>query len=116
MPSKKHKQEVENCRHKLSESHSCKRETPIYRRGWRFLDLECHPLNPAQFKPTAVEIEVNSSKPQRESNKLDLMEWKKKNTDGIAFQIENSNQLDINKLRKSNPFRKNFQVPSRWRR
>jgi hypothetical protein len=98
--NKEHKQCVQESNNKLVKTHNCKKETPLYRNGWRFLDLECHPTN-ENFKSTAIECECGSSKSQRESNHLDLLEWKKRNSEGEIFQINSSNEIDISKIRKN---------------
>lgn len=99
--NKKHKECVEGCKNKLFK-HNCRRETAIHRSGWHFLDLECHPHDKKKFKPVAIECECGSGMPQRQSNYQDLLEWRKKNPDGEIFQIENSDELDVNKLVRQN--------------
>ncbi len=117
--NKYHKEAVENCKNKLNLTHVCEMESKIFRNGEiHFLGLECHPNknNLTLFKPTAIEVEDGSSKLQRESNLADLQEWKRKNTDGEIFQIEDSDQLDISKLKKGglngrkNMFKRSFQT------
>ena len=101
MPDKEHKQEVQKCKDKLAGSHSCFKESPIYRNGWHYLDLECHPIDSKKFKSTAIEVENKSNKYNRESNYRDLLTWKEKNKEGEIFQITNSEELDVKKLTKS---------------
>jgi hypothetical protein len=114
MQDKNHKQVVEDCRKKLGGTHNCMKESPIYRDGWHFLDLECHPFHSDKFKSAALEIESKSSRPQKESNYRDLLEWKKKNpVDSEIFQIENEDQLNTSKLSKPQKFmNSNFR---RWK-
>lgn len=97
MESKKHKELVEAVKSTLNK-HNCRRESPIFRDGWKFLDLECHPHNSKIHKPTAIECEINSSKIQRQSNLKDLAEWKRKNPSGVTFQIENIQDINTRKL------------------
>jgi len=105
--NKRHKLCVQNSKNKIKGSHNCLKESTIFRNSdVHYLDLECHPINPKSFKPCAIECECNSSKLQRESNKLDLLEWKKENPTGEIFQIENAEQFDINKLKRFPTFQR----------
>ena len=88
MQNKDHKTCVMGCKNKLNGKYNCLRESPIFRDGKvHLIDLECHTDNPS-LKPVAVECECGSGKLQRESNRLDLLEWKKKNPTGETFQFQ----------------------------
>jgi len=110
--SRKHKECIEDCKNKLTQSHNCRRESLIYRDGWKYLDLECYPHNSSTDKPTAIECECNSGRLQRQSNREDLLEWKRKNPEGVAWQIEDASQLDVDKIKK----KPKPQFRSRYRR
>jgi len=98
--SKEHKLCKMQCRNKLAGSHNCRAEVPIHRNGaWHLLDLEC-PSIKKEFKDCAIECEQDSSQSQRESNKLDGLEWKRKNPEGVFLQIESPDELDPSKLKK----------------
>lgn len=103
MPKQEHHDCVNGCIEKLKPSHNCVKESKLFRDGLiNALDLECHP-NKKSLKthnPTAIECENKSSRLQRESNWKDLMLWRMKNSDGVAFQIQNADEIDINKLKK----------------
>lgn len=106
--AKQHKICVQKSKEKLNQTHNCRKESPIFRNGsWHFLDLECPSVN-NNFRDMALECECGSSRPQRESNKLDLLEWKRKNSEGAIFQIENAEQFNLHQLRKQPSFRRRF--------
>lgn len=100
---KKHKECVQGVINKTKASHSCYKEYPINRNGdYHFLDVVGHPHpDKPNLKSFATECESESSKPQQESNKLDLLEWKKHFPDGEIFQINDASQMDTNKLKKN---------------
>ena len=52
------------------------------------------------FKPVAVECESRSSKPQQESNRHDLAEFKKRYPDAEIFQVNNAEEVDFKRLNR----------------
>lgn len=99
--SKEHKLCKMKCQNFLAGTHNCRTEVPIHRNGsWNLLDLECPSIN-KNYKDCAIECEVDSNNAQRESNRLDLLEWKRKNPQGEIFQIESPEELKLSRLKKN---------------
>jgi len=105
--SKSHKKCAQDVINRLKETHLCHKEFPIFREGnMHFIDGVGFPhKDKPHLKPIAVECEVGSSKLQRESNMLDLLEFKKRYPDSEVFQVESVEEVDFGKLRR-------FQRPS----
>ena len=99
---KKHKTCIQDVINKTKTTHSCYKEYPISRNGnFHFIDTVGFPHpDKTHLKPFATECEDGSSSPQRESNKLDLLEFKKHYPDSEIFQIESADELDTKKLVK----------------
>lgn len=100
---KKHKKCVQDVNNKVKGTHNCLREYPINRNGdFHFIDIVGHPHpDKKNLKPFAVECESESSKSQQESNRLDLLEWKKHYPEGEISQINDASQMDLNRLKKN---------------
>ncbi len=104
--NKEHKQCVQNINNKVKNTHSCYKEYPIFRNGdVHFLDIVGH-LNSSEnenlYRPFSAECECGSSRLQQNSNKMDLLAWEKQNKSGVIFQINNSEEFDLGKLKINN--------------
>lgn len=108
---KDHNQCIDECQNRLSDTHSCLRESHIFRDGEiHRLDLECHPTseNLNRWRKTAIECESSSSKLQQRSNLEDLKQWKAQNPDGVGFQITDPSQFNKELLRKRQITKRKF--------
>ena len=99
---KQHKKCAQGVVNKLKGTHLCQKEFPIFRNGdIHFIDAVGFPHKSKSFlKPIAVECEWGSSKLQQESNKLDLLEFKKRYPEAEIFQVNDSEEVNFSKLKK----------------
>jgi|SRR3989344_4412748 len=100
--NKQHKKCVQDTINRIKKTHLCQKEYPVFRNGdIHFLDAVGFPHKErTDLKPIAVECECGSSKPQQESNKMDLLEFKKRYPEAEVFQVNNAEQIDFNRLKK----------------
>jgi len=97
-----HKKCVQDIHNKLKHTHQCYKEYPVFREGnVHFIDTVGFPhKDKINFKPVAVECESRSSKPQQESNRHDLAEFKKRYPDAEIFQVNNAEEVDFKRLNR----------------
>lgn len=108
MPNKQHKKCVFGVINKLKRTHQSIREYPIFRRGnIHFIDVISFPHDDKpHLKPVACECESDSPKSQRESNLLDLKEFKKRYSDCEIFQVTDADEVDLKRLIKQPKLKK----------
>ena len=98
-----HKRCVQGVINKTKTTHNCLREQAINVSGdYHFLDVIGHPHKDKEefFKPFVAECETNMNTAQARSNKLDMLEWKKRYPEGEIFQISTEDEFDASKLNK----------------
>jgi len=98
--NKDHKKCVQDTINKLKKTHLCQKEFPIFREGnLHFLDTVGFPHREKSYlKPIAIECECGSSKTQQESNRLDLLEFKKRYPQAEIFQVGDSEEINFKRL------------------
>nr|MBI4157074.1 hypothetical protein [Candidatus Woesearchaeota archaeon] len=107
---KEHKKCVQGVHNRLKSTHQCFKEFPIFREGnVHFIDTVGFPHKDRPYlKPIAVECECGSSKPQQESNRSDLTEFKKRYPEAEVFQVNKAEEIDYDKLKR---FKRTMSIP-----